>query len=159
MTITPAWRVRLLKAYIVVRHKLEERWDQLVHDPLAIVEILSGLFLVALRGLLLRWGTTLNMPHDVTRLIEAAGFNEDMWATYLMVFGILQIAFAGERRSLLRLWVTIAILLGFVGMLVGFLLVNLRNPGKPSIIPSLVCMSMIYFVILIRVWSDREKNE
>lgn len=155
--MSPIWRARFLRLYLFVRMGLAEKWYHLLTDELAIVEILSGALLVALRGLVVVWGSALNMPHDVTRLLQAVHITEEGWASYLMVLGFLQILFAGTRHHNCRLGVTFAILLGFCTMLTGFILTNaLRTTGEPSIIPSLVCMSAFYFVLLVRVFADRD---
>ena len=158
--MTPHWRVRWIRLYIAFRHGLERKWEIIRDDPIAWTEIASGGFLVALRGLIFALGTAVNMPHDVTRLLQSAHITEDRWATYLMVCGVLQIIFAGTRHSLARLLVTFAIMVGFALMVAGFVLSAIIRPpdGEPSLIASLVCMMAFYTILLARVIHDRDAS-
>lgn len=126
-------------------------WDSLVRDDICWAERASGIMLVALRGAVLKWGPAVYLPPEVGARLADIGVNEERWGLYLMVCGLLQIWYAGQDRSTMRLLVTIAILLGFVVMVAGFM-----DTPPGTVNASLICMSGFYLLLLGRVWRDRD---
>ena len=134
-----------------MKARLIRIWRILVSHSTTWAEVTSGLTLIALRGGMLKWGPTIYLPPEVAEQLHMIGVTEPRWGTYLMVCGMLQVWFAGERRSRMRLTATVAILAGFVVMSVAFLM---TPPG--SVNSSLVCMSAFYTFLLARVFRDRD---
>lgn len=133
----------------MIRTRLLQLWRTVLWDRLDLTEILSGLTLVALRGAVLKWGPVISMSSDVADLLRQIGVTESRWGMYLLVCGVLQIWFSGQRTSPWRLVVTIAILAGFVLMTAAFLVNGRGNSG-------LICLSAFFTLLLYRVFRDRD---
>lgn len=130
--------------------RLREIWLIWLDDAVAWAEVASGLTLIMLRGAVLLWGPTLGVPWEVADRLQSVGITEGSWGTYLMVCGVLQVWYAGQRQARGRRWVTMAILLGFVVMTGAFLV----NP--PGIVnASLLCLTAFYTALLYRVFRSR----
>lgn len=126
-------------------------WSILLSDPVALTEVLSGFFLVALRGtLLLGPPRIFTVTSEVAEQLHAIGVTEDRWGTYLMICGVCQIFLARTRYTLRRTLVSFAILAGFVVMGAGFYQVS----GWSSVPVSLICMSSMYVFLMIRMGVD-----
>jgi hypothetical protein len=133
--------------------RLRQFWAIITHDDLALTEILSGLFLVALRGLLVLGAPKfVFINYEVASMLRQIHITENIWGSYLAGCGIVQVLLAGTRYTLYRVWVTIAILIGFSVMTVAF-----WTTGSFWEVPvSLTCMSVFYTYLLARVLADRK---
>ena len=135
------------------RGRLRQLWEIIAHDPLALTEILSGVFLVALRGALVIGAPHLNyVDYEVAVVLQRIRVTENIWGTYLMVCGLLQITFAGSRYATWRLAVTFATLFGIVLMVAAFW----KSDGFWGVPVSLHCMAAFYTFLLARVLTDRK---
>lgn len=130
-------------------------WRILLHDKVALTEVICGFLLVALRGALLVGTPQLvYLTSDVAGVLQQIGVTENRWGTYLMVCGIIQIFLARTKHTIRRTLVTSAILAGFVVMGAGFYQVH----GWRAVPPSIVCMSAVYVFLLVRIGIDRQRE-
>lgn len=113
-------------------------------------EVVSGAFLLMLRGTMLLVAPDDILPLDVQ--FRLYPITESRWATYIMVMGLLQILLAGSRHSLLRLWVKIGIVTGFV--VIG---VAAAQEGRvfSGTMLSVVTVTAFYCALMVRVFRDR----
>lgn len=133
--------------------RTRQLWAIIAHDPLALTELLSGVFLVALRGALIIGAPRLvYVDYEVASLLRQIHVTENLWGSYLMVCGLAQIGLAGTRHATLRTLVTLATLFGIVVMTTAFW----RTDGFWGVPVSLHCMSAFYTFLLARVLSDRK---
>lgn len=130
-------------------------WRILLQDPVALTEVLSGLFLVALRGAVLLGSSRLLPPgSDVANLLQEIGVTEERWGTYLMVCGLAQIFLARTPYTLRRAVVAFAVLAGFVVLGAGYYRAFHTWQSIPA---SVICMSALYTFLLARVGLDRRR--
>ncbi len=133
--------------------RTRQLWEIVAHDPLALTELLSGVFLVGLRGLLVVGAPVLvYVDYEVSTLLRQVHVTEDIWGTYLMVCGFAQIWLAGSRYANCRVLVTLATLFGIVVMAMAFWMTS-DFWGVPV---SLHCMAAFYTFLLARVLADRK---
>lgn len=127
-------------------------WNILLHDRVALTEVLSGLFLVSLRGVVLLGTPRLfSDVSEVARTLREIHVTEERWGTYLMLCGLAQIFLARTPYTARRAVVTTLILLGFVVMGAGYYFTYHDWEAVP---PSVICMSAFYTFLLTRVGLD-----
>lgn len=130
-------------------------WSILLHDRVALTEVIAGLFLVLLRGAVLVGSPRLfPVGSDVAEIISSIGVTEERWGTYLMVWGFIQILLARTDHALLRLVTTIMILAGFVVMGAGYYQAYHTWRAIPA---SVICMAWLYTFLLTRIIYDRRR--
>jgi hypothetical protein len=134
--------------------RLRQLWEIVARDQTALTEVVCGFLLVAFRGLLLVTNSRVVGNAEVAELLKRIAVTEDRWGSYLIVCGLLQILLAGTRHYTIQVWVTAAILLGFMVMGAGFWVVD----GWFSIPPSVVCMALVYTYLLGRLLADRKAH-
>lgn len=135
--------------------RIRQLWEILLRDPTALSEVLSGCFLVALRGLLIVGAPKLIAEGSrLSDLMHPLGITDDTWGSYLMVWGLLQVWLAGDRvpfwRATARVVVALMIVLGFGAMVSGFYVAY----SAQHIPPSVVCMTAFEIFLLGRVGEE-----
>lgn len=135
--------------------RIRQLWEILLRDPTALSEVLSGCFLVALRGLLIVGAPKLIAEGSrLSDLMTPLGITDARWGTYLMIFGALQCWLAGDRfplwKATARVIVSLMIVLGFGAMVSGFY-VAYSAEHIPS---SVICMTAFEIFLLGRVGEE-----
>lgn len=138
---------------MTVRSRVLEIWRILWTDPLRLVEVLSGLFLVALRGgLILGAPSLVLVNYEVAQILRDVNLDETTWGTYLMICGLLQIRYAGTPYATQRAVVAFLTLGGFALMIAAFWI----SDGFWGVPLSLYCMATLYTFLLGRILADRK---
>jgi hypothetical protein len=128
--------------------RIRQLWEIVARDPVALTEVICGLLLVALRGLLLVGASQMIKPgSEVGVLLKQIHVTEARWGSYLMVLGVLQIVYAGTRHAAIRAGIAGAILVGFLVLGGGYW----SATGWSSVPPSIVCMAAVYTYLLGRI--------
>lgn len=135
--------------------RLRIAWWVLRHDSTAFAEVLSGICLIGLRGLLLIGVRYPDVPYDVALLLRNAGITEQRWGLFLLACGGCQVLLAGSRHALLRLWLKVAIVLAFLVIIVAYVLTDRYD--KPVVL-SLVTVVAFYFALMVRLLQDRRRG-
>jgi len=104
-----------------------------------------------LRGLLLVGAPKLiSEGSRVAEWLLTIGITEERWGWYLMACGGLQIWFADQKASFMRVIIAALIMVGFGAMFCGFYVAYSAHDVPPSII----CMTVFYLVMFGRVLGD-----
>lgn len=145
MSMTWRWlRYRLFLIRWIIRH-----------DSTALAEVLSGTFLLALRGLVLINVRPLDVPFDVALSLYRVGITEQRWGWFILVCGIAQIALAGSRHSNLRLGLKLVIVTAFVLITMAYIT---ADQWRRPVVPSLICMIGFYVFLMYRVFVDKKRG-
>jgi signal transduction histidine kinase len=128
-------------------------WWIAQHDSTAFAELLSGTFLLAMRGLMLLFAPQGVLPLDVQfRLYPITEYG---WGIYIMFCGLLQIMLAGSRYSMARLLLKVAIMSGFVVLSVAY---GLEDRIFSLGMLSFITLGLFYFALMTRIFVDRRRK-
>jgi hypothetical protein len=131
-----------------MRRQSAEIWAILWTDKLRLVEVVSGLLLVALRGSLVFGAPDLAyVDYRTSLLLEQVHLDANRWGLYLIVLGLIQVALAGSRHTWLRLIVAFLILAGFTVLAAAFW----ETGGFRGVPVSLHCMGAFYTYLFARL--------
>jgi hypothetical protein len=131
-----------------MRRQSAEIWAILWTDKLRLVEVVSGLFLVALRGSLVFGAPDLTyVDYQTSALLEQVHLDANRWGLYLIALGLIQVAFAGSKHTWLRLIVAFLILAGFTVLAAAFW----ETGGFRGVPVSLHCMGAFYTYLFARL--------
>jgi hypothetical protein len=134
------------------QRRLFHLWIIARYDSTAFTEILSGLFLLLFRGILLVAVPERFWPFDVSGKLLELGLNENRWGAFLFFLGAAQIILAGSLHHFLRLLVLLAIMASFVVVGVSYAISDMLYSGT---VLSIICITAFYTGLLIRVLHDR----